>query len=1369
MKSRASWVIVPLLALALPSRLASAGSQQVASTQPSVPSEASGTVELKSVEDPGEGRAAGPFEPLPAPTPAQIQALGLLQEEAVSYEESAKEYRRTIHTAVRHHYERRRQKVLASLNGRIESEQIELERARDAAMERLEAFIAHYSGSNADPHATPDAMFRLAALHEEKTRAEFEGDLGPGLAPAMALYLRIIQEFPQYEEIAAVHYYLGHAYTDVGRLEEGQQAWRSLVCANSYRVAAKGGDGHAIRVQSLPQDHDEAFWTRWYLDNPVPLDKAHRRRQVGPSGPQDAELTFRDPYADCEALPQKREPGAEPRYLAETWWQLGNYHFDGLDGSAGPYALSRAVSAYLHSLDYEEPPLHGVALYKLAWSHFKQQRYAAAVQSFVRLLDYADVQQEATGDPGADFRSEAYTYIAASLTYLDLAGPPEGDPFIPRSDVLDVEADPVRAEAAMAVALERVKDPALIPQDELWTVEIYKALAQEFAEINQLRNAIAALRLALERFPLDREAPTLQNRVADLYQELARLSPEGSAAKDEYARLALRARTDLSAYVGSTPWTEANREDPAAIHLAEELARSGLRRAAADHTNLARQYQERARQLSDPDQQRSLLGAAVDSYAMAEQAWSAYLAQDPGAPDAYDTRFWLADARYKGVVLRVALEQSPTDQEVELARQAVVAVRDSNEDDKYLQPAAFYLVSLSEEVLKDRYRLYERSGGRQGTERRDEVRFTGVGADRRVVKEELPPLVKSAVDARDEYNQRIPLEMDPEQNGLLYAYQAADYLFVYGQFEAARERFSAIYEKYCGTNEWGYRAWEKLISMSNFEGDAVQSRALADAASCAYDEETRRAEEQIRKPVRQGVAYLDARALYDQAEAAPAGPERDAKWRAAAAAYRQALDAAPDRDEAPEAAMNGAFAYKQVGEYDKAIAMYELLIARYGDDEALRALRDGTAEGEERGAPDPARYEERVGYLKGAFDALAAAYVLFFNYPRAAETFNSMAVSPHFQTEVRLDAARQALSLYASLGDSGGMGRARAQLTELQASPEQIAEADYIAATAALKQWDRLSPNQGANAGAREAAQRSMERFFQVHRQNPAAARYLVRAAYHVAVTKAAGGARDTGAWRERAIAAFQDWKQRAPVEEGRNVALGSPEAGMAAELDYALVDDALRRTFDYETGHHRYEGTGVEVIQAFRQDAVKAREWLDRLQRVVSDYLSPEWSTIAVARQGSLYDSLRSGLYNVRPPQLKMFDDKAERMLKKAEESDNLELQEQADALRTRVRQAWREQRDRELDGADRIMVDRYATAIVYAKRYHVSNPVVSQAVRRLAFFTDVLGEARMSEFASRVAGLAYREGMFTRMRPGLVRAPKADGMPAPLPVAVP
>ncbi len=84
----------------------------------------------------------------------------------------------------------------------------------------------------------------------------------------------------------------------------------------------------------------------------------------------------------------------------------------------------------------------------------------------MNLLRYADEQEAKTGDPGADFRSEAYTYIAGSLTYVDFDGPPSEHPFVVRNDVLDTEPNPVEAERKMGVAITRVQDPELIPQDQ---------------------------------------------------------------------------------------------------------------------------------------------------------------------------------------------------------------------------------------------------------------------------------------------------------------------------------------------------------------------------------------------------------------------------------------------------------------------------------------------------------------------------------------------------------------------------------------------------------------------------------------------------------------------------------------------------------------------------------------------------------------------------------------------------------------------------------------------------------------------------------------------------------------------------------------
>lgn len=466
--------------------------------------------------------------------------------------------------------------------------------------------------------------------------------------------------------------------------------------------------------------------------------------------------------------------------------------------------------------------------------------------------------------------------------------------------------------------------------------------------------------------------------------------------------------------------------------------------------------------------------------------------------------------------------------------------------------------------------------------------------------------------------------------------------------------------------------------------------------------------------------------------------------------------------------MNGAYAYKQVGEYDKAIEMYELFIARYGSEATLQKLQSGDPKAQPPVAANPAQYETRVKYLKGAYDALAGSYVLFFNYPRAAETFDKISGTTRFKQEERREAARQALTLYSSLGDRTAMTRARQNFVGLGASPKEVAEADFIVASAELKRWDRYSPDTGGNANARRSAQRSMEEYYEANKNKEPAAQYVVQAAYWAAVTRHAIGSNEAPKWWNNTIAAFDRWQRIAPRSGGKNTALGSQEAKMAAEGEFTMLDQEIEQKFDYETGHHRYKGTTVDVVKQYSAEAAVAKGWFDKLQHVSDAYVSPEWTIAAISRQGSLYDSLRTGLYNVRPPALKMFDAKTEALLKRAENSDDPDLQAKADEVRVQVQEAWRKKRDQELDSADRVMIDRYATSVMLARRYNVSNPAVVRAIRRLAFVTEVIGEVKMKQFTASVKDLGYTEGMFQRMRPGQVSAPPPQGMPEPLPVLV-
>ncbi len=273
--------------------------------------------------------------PPPPPSPQQLAALQELEKEADTYEKAARDYRSTITGIVQHHYEDRRRRVLSALDTEIAIEKKGLRDAREEAIRRLEAFVAKYSGANAHPENTPDAMFRLAALYEERARTDTDSseDLAVGLKPAIALYKRIINEFPQYRELAGIYYYLGHAYNDSSRLPEAQQVWRSLVCHNQYtyptaRRPQGPGEGHrrprCRRITTATTGRAGRRATRrrsaaaaWAAERrprsrragPRPKKKGKEKEAAGNTSLDD-EVTFQNPFTDtCKAIPQKTRGG----------------------------------------------------------------------------------------------------------------------------------------------------------------------------------------------------------------------------------------------------------------------------------------------------------------------------------------------------------------------------------------------------------------------------------------------------------------------------------------------------------------------------------------------------------------------------------------------------------------------------------------------------------------------------------------------------------------------------------------------------------------------------------------------------------------------------------------------------------------------------------------------------------------------------------------------------------------------------------------------------------------------------------------------------------------------------------------------------
>jgi tetratricopeptide (TPR) repeat protein len=1348
--------------------------------------------------------------PLPPPTPEQTAAFEAMRQQSETYQRGASDYKDAITTIVTLHYEEKKKAILSGLDREIGIEKDELKKARETAIKRLEDFVARYSGPDAQPEATPDAMYRLAALYEERARSDDDpnADFAITLKPAIALYRRVIREFPQYNELAGIYYFLGHALNDSRRVDEAQQVWRSLVCHNhyAYPVPPDPKNPDADQILPLPQDHDDTYWKAWRAKYPMPASLK--------KGPHD-DTTFNDPFpSDCTIVAQPTVPaGAAPKYVAEIWWRMGDWEFDQLDLRGGvvdyePSAVwdyDRAASAYTQSMKYKKPPLFGVALYKYAWTLFKQQRYEAATREFVHLLTYTDEQEKLTGDPGADFRQEAYTYIAGSLDNSDFIGPAPEEPYIARPDILDTAKSPAEAETKLRIAIDRVQDARLIPQDKPWTIEIYKALALEYRTINQYKNALAMYQLMLDKWPMDPSAPDNQNSIAEVYDLLARQTRIG-AERSDYERKVLEARTALSKYIGDAPWVDANKDNPVAIQRAEELVRTGLKGAAVTHTRNGQSALEQADQTGDPREKLRLTTYALQEYKLAAIGWLGYLKQDENAADAYKSRYFYADALHNQVRLEVALHQfdpkqypEPTSQEIATAEQAAVDVRDSDEDDQFIDNAGLFVVDLADVDRDLAFQRWQDSGGTQGVEPRKTPKLEGPDGDKKIIVDNFPDVIQRSMSARDEYIQRVPPERDKQNHGEDYAFYAADQYYLYGHFDQAEPRFEAIYKDRCGKDALGYEAWKRLIVMSNLQKNAERSRQLAEAEkknSCARTD-LQVAEEKsggLTDLVLQNAAFEDANKVFEQAKAAPPGPQKDALWKKAGGMYAAALNAAPAHKDAPAAAINSAYCYKQVGQFDTAIQLYKKFIDNYGSEDIMNRLQNGGTDPEKQAkvAPDPAEYKERVKYLGMAYDALSTTYYGFFAYQNAADSFGKIASNPRFDDTQRANAAHVGMVLYSNLGDRTNMNRMYAILVDpkMHLPADKRVEADYLRASFDYAQWNpSAADSSGGNGGARTAAVAALTQFHAANRGKPEAARYELESAYRIAKMAQAIGDPAYRTWFKTTIADWEYFKSY-PVatagaggKAGKITSSDAPYSDYGGEADYTLADEQVRSEFDYASGHHHYSGNVVDVTKALDKDLGEAeKKWRPMLEHVATEYGSFEWAAAATARIGTLYDSIRTGLDLVAPnyftPQqdalLKKLQNVADK-LNDAGQSDKADqVQKSIDDTKDAVRSKWRATKDQYLEVCNQKMIGKYVTAAMIARTYNVKDAAVQNAVARLAFFTDYLGDDKMKPYVENTpdpaepnSKLVYTNGEFLQWRSGVVATPPGNGEPAPLPAS--
>jgi hypothetical protein len=1361
--------------------------------------------------------AASTAAPVSTATPAvgteQEEALKQLESEAKLYKTGASGYAKAVGQIIKQRYEQKRKARLSSLQDNIDKDAVELRKARMDTMERLKAFLAKYPDQ---AEHTPNAMFRLAALYEENA---VENDVDPGdpnyteklraaYGPAEDLYRDIIKKFPTYSQRPAVQFFLGALLSDTGRGPESQYVWRALVCSNHYQYPAppptnpaeqKAQEKWKDGIPPMPQDHDGPFWDKWRdthytIPDPKKKAKAPPKGKAAPAVSTATEDSYVEVYPeDCQPLGgMTTSTGEEPRFLAQTWWRIGEYHYSRGDEiaeeegyfGASPYRYGRAKSAYDHSIKTTNETVKVFAMYKIAWTLFKQQRYNAAREQFIAMLAYFDEKSKKGGDAGdQQMRQDAYDYIAASLTYLDMEGPGPNDPYIERDDIFGLFSGKV-LEQKLEISIDRVQDPKLVPQDKPWTPRIYKALAAEFESDEVQHDAIKTYELVIKKWECDPEAPQFQNKIAQLYDMLA-LKAESQAEKDDYSGKALEARTKLLNYVGKdSKWVECNKNNPDAIRSAEALMNEGVKNAAGRHTALGRVYISKAKNYPDGSKEsKDNLEKARNEYKLADKGWAAYLAQDPDAADAYESRYWIADSRHKTVLTTRLMGEPLNPKSVEDAREAAVAVRDSNLDDKYLRYAAYFAVDVYDMLADEGFDAYKKSGCSPSSgleviespldEPGDSCRPDSekeARENKRLWLRDIPSTVLRTLKERDEYASKVPESVDVDKNAVKYKYQVADALYRYGRFEEATPRYEAIWHERCGKDDQGFEAWYRLGVMSNLKGDSVRSLALVDEAkkkSCAMNEEQKLREKNFSEPTELEALYLQADKAYNEAEKETDPKLKASKYREAAAKYELALKRAPARKEAPRGAMNSALCYKQVNEYKRAAEVYRFFLDKYGKEEDLIAYRDGDAK---KGIKkNPEEFKTRLDYTKRALGELGRTYLQAFDYAAAAKHYDEVSNRTLLDAGERRDAAGNAVILQANLGNREKMLSARTRYFAMGPSAADKAEVDFTVAEFEYKQW-KQSPN---DAGQRGRAATALDQYYTTYKAQGPAAKFVVDAAYDLATLRKSTGEQTFRDWYKKTSDAFAVYKA------GNKDAVGSRESDFGAEGAYFFVNERIEKEWDTPPGQPpkvKYEGAADKVTKQLTEDEKKREKYVDDLDQINKTYVSPKWFPVVLARQGSVYDTHRSALakasVNVLSAKDQAFVDsvekKAQKTLDDPGSSDEAkqkatELLEKVDKIRSNTASAWTDLRKKHYAVIEPAMIDRYCRAYLRGKQFDVKDPMVTRAVQRLAYYTDQLEDTKMRQYLVGVEkdmggapfNFKYRDQMFKQARPGSIVSP--------------
>jgi TolA-binding protein len=700
------------------------------------------------------------------------------------YEAESREFKREVQLLVEKKYEEKRNTLANSYEKAIRDLEVLERRERLDAIAAFEEFLTRYPN---DARYTPDVMFRLAELYYERssddhsvamreyeeTLKKLDPEKNPNPPPepkidfgkSIALYQRLLNDFPTYKLNDASWYLLGYCQEKQEDFQKARGSYEQLIA---------------------------------------------------------------------------RYPTS--RFTTEAWVRIGEYFFDAYDV---PDALPRAAEAYEHAVADTRHPLFDKAMYKLGWTYYRMDRFDEAVARFLALVDFYedDAKRKGEEEAGGDLRNEALQYTA--ISFVD-----------------EKWGSLARAQETFAKLGGR-----------RYEGEVYRRMADVYFDQTKHPEAIEAYRLVLQKDPLNKEAPKIQQRIVQAYERDRRLE-EAFAEASKLSNM----------FVPGTPWHEKWKRDPDVVQAAGELAEKSLYSTAIYHHQQALVYKQEGK-----------FDQAKAAFETASRAYDGYLQRFPRSKNAYEMEFYLAECLYNSFQFGPAAKRYAN-------------VRDSSQDVKYQGDAAYAAVLANQKQLDLEVK--------NGTAKQYPVlKSTDRPEGEQLVPVQLTPLELSLIDASDKYVVKSK-SGDDKAPGI--AYRAAELFYTHNQLDEARKRFEDIVKLY------------PKAEVAKFATNLIVESYLIDKNYAAVEQVAKRLRENKdlidpKSELYKQLTKFELGGKFKLAEELMAKGQFDE----AAKKYIELVAAEPKHEFADKALNNAAVCYESVQRFDSAQKLYERIFSEY--------------------------------------------------------------------------------------------------------------------------------------------------------------------------------------------------------------------------------------------------------------------------------------------------------------------------------------------------------------------------------------------------------------------------------------------------------